>query len=73
MLDAMARPDDPDVQRRLALGGGTETVEWTEDHVMRPGHNAPAGVNDPDAIEEFAGFVLEEELPDDMRGDVHVS
>jgi hypothetical protein len=68
MLMAMADPGNSDVQRRMSEAGDVETVPMTQDFVMGRGHNAPAGVDDPDAIEAFAGFVLEDELPDAMRG-----
>jgi len=68
MLMAMADPDNPDVQKRISEAGDVDVVPMTQDFVMPRGHNAPAGVDDPDAIETFAGFTLEEELPDAMRG-----
>lgn len=68
MLEAMTNPDSEEVKRRIAEAGDVDVAPMTQDFVMSRGHNAPAGVDDPDAIEAFAGFVLEEELPDDMRG-----
>lgn len=68
MLQAMANPDDPEVQRRIAAGGTVETVPWMDGKVSGPGHNAPVELNDPDAIERFESFILEDELPDAMRG-----
>lgn len=68
MLEAMTNPDSAEVQRRMGEAGEVDVTPMTQDFVMSRGHNAPAGVEDPDAIETFAGFVLEEELPDAMRG-----
>lgn len=68
MLEAMTNPDSAEVQRRMGEAGEVDVTPMTQDFVMGRGHNAPAGVEDPDAIETFAGFVLEEELPDAMRG-----
>jgi hypothetical protein len=67
MLEAMTNPDNAEVQRRLGEVGDVDVAPMTQDFVMGRGHNAPAGNEDPDAIEAFAGFVIEEELPDAMR------
>lgn len=68
MLQAMIDGQNPEVVRRIAEIGDVDMAPMTTDHVMPRGHNAPAGQDDPDAIEQFASFVLEDELPDAMRG-----
>lgn len=67
MLEAMSNPDNPEVQQMLSEAGDAEQVPMYDDGIMPLGHNAPVDAQDPDAIEEFAGYVLEDELPDDMR------
>jgi hypothetical protein len=62
VLDAMTNPDDPEVQRRIAEIGPAEQVPMYGRQVAARGHEAPADSMDPDAIEEFAGYVLADEI-----------
>lgn len=62
MLEAMTNPDDPEVQRRIAEAGAVEQVPMYGRQVAGRGHEAPADSLDPDAISEFEGYVLDDEV-----------
>lgn len=62
MLEAMTNPDDPEVQRRIAEAGTVEQVPMYGRQVAGRGHEAPADSLDPDAISEFEGYVLDDEV-----------
>lgn len=62
MLDAMTNPNDPEVQRRIAEVGDVEQVPMYGRQVAGRGHEAPADTVDPDAIETFEGYVLDDEV-----------
>jgi len=67
MLEAMQNPDNPMIQKLLAEAGEPDEQAPFNDTVPGRGHNAPVEVNDPDAIEAFESFVLEDELPDGFK------
>ena len=67
MLEAMMNPDDPTVQQRIAEAGDIDTVPMYGRPVAKRGHEAPADTIDPDAIEEFASYVLDDEV-DEVLG-----
>ena len=67
MLEAMTNPDDPQVQQRIAEVGDIDTVPMYGRQVAGRGHEAPADSVDPDAIEEFASYVLDDEV-DEVLG-----
>jgi hypothetical protein len=62
MLDAMINPDDPEVQRRIAEAGTVEQVPMEGRKVAKRGHEAPTDSLDPDAIETFESYVLDDEV-----------
>lgn len=62
MLEAMLNSDDPEVQRRIAEGGTVEQVPMAGRQVAARGHEAPVDSLDPDAIETFESYVLDDEI-----------
>lgn len=62
MLEAMMNPDDPEIQRRVAEIGTVDQVPMTGRKVAKRGHEAPVDTLDPDAIETFASYVLDDEV-----------
>lgn len=62
MLEAMTNMSDPEVQRRIAEAGAVEQVPMYGRQVAARGHEAPADTIDPDAIETFESYVLEDEV-----------
>lgn len=62
MLEAMLNPDSPEVQKRIAEAGTVESVPMSGRQVAKRGHEAPADTLDPDAIETFASYVLDDEV-----------
>lgn len=64
MLSAIVNPDDPEIQRRMSDVGPVEQVPMAGRQVAKRGHEAPADSFDPDAIETFAGYVLDDEVND---------
>jgi hypothetical protein len=62
MLEAMLNPDDPEVQQRIASAGDIDTVPMKGRQVAKRGHEAPADSLDPDAIEVFESYVLDDEI-----------
>lgn len=67
MLEAMINPDNEMVRQLMSEAGETEQVPMNGVRAPRRGHEAPAETDDPDAIEAFDGFVLEDELPDGFK------
>lgn len=67
MLEAMINPDNPDIQKMMSEVDAVEQPPMTGVRKPRRGHEAPAQLEDPDAIEAFDGFVLDDELPDEFR------
>jgi hypothetical protein len=70
MLESMINPDNPEVQQALANAGEVEQVPMFDDGVLKRGHNAPVDSQDPDAIEQFASYVLEDEFDDAVNAEV---
>jgi hypothetical protein len=64
MVAAIINPDDPDVASRLAEAGSVDAVPMGGRQVAKRGHEAPVDSLDPDAIETFAGYVLDDEVSD---------
>lgn len=62
MLEAMTNANDPEVQRRIAEAGTVDRVPMNGRQVAKRGHEAPADSLDPDAIEEFESYVLDDEI-----------
>lgn len=67
MLEAMANPDNETVRKMLAEAPDASDQVPFEDRVPGYGHNAPVETKDPDAIDAFEAFILEDELPDGFR------
>jgi len=67
MLEAMTNPDNPIVRQMMAEAGAVSDQVPFDGTVRKRGHEAPAEVDDPDAIAAFESFVLEDELPDEFR------
>jgi hypothetical protein len=61
MVTAIINPDDPEVQKRIAEAGDIDTVPMMGRQVAKRGHEAPTDSLDPDAIDTFEGYVLEDE------------
>lgn len=64
MVAAIVNPDDPEIAARLAEAGAVESVPMNGRPVAARGHEAPVDSMDPDAIETFAGYVLDDEVSD---------
>jgi hypothetical protein len=62
MLEAMINPDSGDVLKRVAEAGTPEQVPMYGRKVAKRGHEAPADSLDPDAIETFESYVLDDEV-----------
>lgn len=67
MLEAMINPGNSEVVRKMQEAGQVDAVPMADGGVRKRGRNAPADVDDPDAIEQFDSFVLPDELPDGFR------
>lgn len=67
MLEAMINPDNPEIQRMLSEVDEVEQPPMNGVRKPRRGHEAPAELNDPDAIEAFDSYILEDELPDAFK------
>ncbi len=67
MLEAMINPQNSEVIRKMAEAGDVPQIPMNGSGPRKRGHNAPAETEDPDAIERFESFVLEDELPDGFR------
>lgn len=67
MLEAMQNPDNEVVRKMLAEAPDASEQVPFEDDIPGRGHNAPVETKDPDAIEAFESFVLEDELPDGFK------
>lgn len=67
MVDAMVDPEDGAIAYKLAKAGSVEHVPDNSDSVKPSGHNAPIGIGNDDAIEEYDGYVLEDELSDEFK------
>lgn len=64
MLEAIINPDSTEVQRRIAEAGEVEQVPMYGRQPAKRGHEAPVDTIDPDAIERFESFVLDDEVND---------
>jgi hypothetical protein len=62
MVAAITNPDDPEVALRLSEAGDVDGVPMVGRQVAKRGHEAPVDSLDPDAIETFAGYVLDSEV-----------
>lgn len=62
MVAAIVNPDDPEVAQRIAEAGTVDQVPMSGRPVAGRGHEAPVDTLDPDAIDEYAGYVLEDEI-----------
>lgn len=67
MLEAMTNPDSEFTQGRMAELDAVDTPPMDGPALPKRGHHAPVDTEDPDAIETFASYVLEDELPDEFR------
>jgi hypothetical protein len=62
VVTAITNPDDPSVRDRINGAGSVDSVPMTGRQVAKRGHEAPADSLDPDAIEAFEGYMLEDEV-----------
>lgn len=68
MVTAIMNPDDPEVVKRIAEAGAPEQVPMNGRQTAKRGHEAPADSLDPDAIDKFEGYVLDDEVDDVIGG-----
>ena len=66
MLMAMVEPENPEVQRIMAEAGEIDQVPMNGRQVAKRGHEAPAEVDDPDAIDAFDSYVLDDEVAETL-------
>lgn len=66
MVTAVMEKGDPEVERRIAEGAVTDQTPMNGRQVAKRGHEAPGDVDDPDAIETFESYVLEDEAAETL-------
>lgn len=64
VVAAITEPNNPDVRDRIADAGMVDTVPMTGRQVAPRGHEAPVDSMDPDAIETFESYILDDEVSD---------
>jgi hypothetical protein len=66
MMQAIVEREDPEVQRRVADAVITDSVPFDDGDLRKRGHNAPVDAASEDSIAAFDGYLLPEEVEDEL-------
>lgn len=67
IITAVTSPEGKEVMAALADAAKLDIAPMQDTNIKARGHNAPAGVEDPDLLEAFDTVITVDELPEEFR------